>query len=90
MFLFIYLLILYHQFLIFLLIIISFYKEVQKSLRAMFSQFGTILDVVAMKTLKMKGQAFVVFKDVPSATQAMRSMQGFPFHEKPLVRLLTT
>lgn len=59
-------------------------EEVQKSLRAMFSQFGTILDVVAMKTLKMKGQAFVVFKDVPSATQAMRSMQGFPFHEKPL------
>ena len=51
----------------------------------MFSQFGTILDVVAMKTLKMKGQAFVVFKDVSSATQAMRSMQGFPFHDKPLV-----
>ena len=51
----------------------------------MFSQFGTILDVVAMKTLKMKGQAFVVFKDVGSATQAMRSMQGFPFHDKPLV-----
>ena len=33
----------------------------------------------------MKGQAFVVFKDVSSATQAMRSMQGFPFHDKPLV-----
>lgn len=59
-------------------------EEVKKSLYAMFSQFGTILDVVAMKTLKMKGQAFVVFKEVSSATQAMRSMQGFPFHEKPL------
>lgn len=51
----------------------------------MFSQFGTILDVVAMKNLKMRGQAFVVFKEVASATQAMRSMQGFPFHDKPLV-----
>jgi len=59
-------------------------EEVKKSLQAMFSQFGTILDVVAMKTLKMKGQAFVVFKDASSATQAMRSMQGFPFHDKPL------
>jgi len=59
-------------------------SEVKKSLEAMFSQFGTILDVVAMKTLKMKGQAFVVFKDASSATQAMRSMQGFPFHDKPL------
>lgn len=59
-------------------------EELKKSLQAMFSQFGTILDVVAMKTLKMKGQAFVVFKDVSSATQAMRSMQGFPFHDKPL------
>lgn len=59
-------------------------EELKKSLYAMFSQFGTILDVVAMKTLKMKGQAFVVFKESSSATQAMRSMQGFPFHDKPL------
>jgi len=50
----------------------------------MFSQFGTVLDVVALKTLKMRGQAFVVFKDIPSATRAMRSMQNFPFYDKPI------
>jgi len=50
----------------------------------MFSQFGTVLDVVALKTLKMRGQAFVVFKDIPSATRAMRSMQNFPFYDKPM------
>ncbi|PIK54762.1 Chain A, Rna-Binding Domain [Apostichopus japonicus] len=58
--------------------------ELKKSLYAIFSQFGTILDIVAMKSLKMKGQAFVVFRDVPSATNALRSMQGFPFYDKPM------
>eukprot|EP01118_Nematostelium_gracile_P013539 TRINITY_DN5129_c0_g1_i3.p1 TRINITY_DN5129_c0_g1~~TRINITY_DN5129_c0_g1_i3.p1 ORF type:complete len:177 (-),score=61.02 TRINITY_DN5129_c0_g1_i3:175-705(-) len=32
----------------------------------------------------MRGQAFVVFKDIPSATRAMRSMQNFPFYDKPM------
>lgn len=54
----------------------------------MFSQFGTVLDVVALKTLRMRGQAFVAFKDVAAATNALRSMQNFPFYDKPMVRLL--
>ena len=64
----------------------SYFIELKKSLYAIFSQFGTILDIVAMKTLKMRGQAFVVFNDIASATNALRSMQGFPFYEKPMVR----
>ena len=59
--------------------------ELKKSLYAVFSQFGVILDIVALKTLKMRGQAFVVFKDISSATQAKNSMQGFPFYNKPMV-----
>lgn len=58
--------------------------ELKKSLYAIFSQFGTILDIIARKTLKTKGQAFVIFKDVNSATNALRSMQGFPFYDKPM------
>ncbi|CAN8010814.1 unnamed protein product [Ixodes pacificus] len=58
--------------------------ELKKSLYAIFSQFGQILDIVALKTLKMRGQAFVVFKDLNSATNALRSMQGFPFYDKPM------
>lgn len=42
------------------------------------------MDVIALKTLKKRGQAFVVFKDIPSATNALRSMQGFPFYDKPM------
>ncbi len=37
-----------------------------------------------MKTLKMRGQAFVIFKDVPAAAAALKSMQGFPFYDKPM------
>jgi len=59
-------------------------EELKKSLYAMFSQFGTVLDVVAQKTLTTRGQAFVAFKDIPSATNAMRAMQNFPFYDKPM------
>lgn len=51
---------------------------------AIFSQFGQILDIVALKTLKMRGQAFVIFNDVTMAANALRSMQGFPFYDKPM------
>lgn len=62
-------------------------EELKKSLYAIFSQFGQILDIVALKTLKMRGQAFVIFKEIASATNALRSMQGFPFYDKPMVRI---
>lgn len=63
--------------------------ELQKSLYAIFSQFGQILDIVALKTLKMRGQAFVIFKEIASATNALRSMQGFPFYDKPMVKVFS-
>jgi RNA recognition motif-containing protein len=52
----------------------------------MFSQFGRILDVVVMKTYRLRGQAWVVFTDTASATNALRTMQNFPFFDKPIVR----
>lgn len=58
--------------------------ELKKSLYAIFSQFGQIVDIVALKTLKMRGQAFVIFKEISSATNALRTMQGFPFYDKPM------
>ncbi|KAI4301425.1 hypothetical protein L6164_034704 [Bauhinia variegata] len=58
--------------------------ELKKSLHAVFSQFGKILGVLAFKTLKHKGQAWVVFEDVSSANNALRQMQGFPFYDKPM------
>ncbi|XP_016962061.1 U1 small nuclear ribonucleoprotein A [Drosophila biarmipes] len=59
-------------------------EELKKSLYAIFSQFGQILDIVALTTLKMRGQAFVIFKEIGSASNALRTMQGFPFYDKPM------
>ncbi|XP_047220328.1 U2 small nuclear ribonucleoprotein B'' [Girardinichthys multiradiatus] len=59
-------------------------EELKRSLYALFSQFGQIIDLVAMKTMKMRGQAFVVFKELTAATNALRQLQGFPFYNKPM------
>uniref|UniRef100_A0A8C5CL65 Small nuclear ribonucleoprotein polypeptide B2 n=1 Tax=Gadus morhua TaxID=8049 RepID=A0A8C5CL65_GADMO len=58
--------------------------ELKRSLYALFSQFGQIVDIVAMKTSKMRGQAFVVFKELAASTNALRQLQGFPFYNKPM------
>uniref|UniRef100_A0A6I8PRB3 Small nuclear ribonucleoprotein polypeptide B n=1 Tax=Xenopus tropicalis TaxID=8364 RepID=A0A6I8PRB3_XENTR len=58
--------------------------ELKRSLYALFSQFGHVVDIVALKTMKMRGQAFVIFKELSSATNALRQLQGFPFYNKPM------
>ena len=66
-----------------------FSADLKKAIYAIFSQFGKILDVVALKTYRLRGQAWVVFADIRSAGEAIRTMQGFPFFEKPMVRVLS-
>ena len=61
------------------------FSELKKSLYAIFSQFGPIVDIVALKLMRLRGQAWVIFKEINSATNALRSMQGFPFYDKPMV-----
>ncbi|XP_030051003.1 U2 small nuclear ribonucleoprotein B'' [Microcaecilia unicolor] len=59
-------------------------EELKRSLYALFSQFGHVMGIVALKTMKMRGQAFVIFKELGSATNALRQLQGFPFYSKPM------
>ena len=59
--------------------------ELKRALYALFSQFGQVIDIVALKTMKMRGQAFVVFRELGSSTNALRQLQGFPFYNKPMV-----
>jgi U2 small nuclear ribonucleoprotein B'' len=61
-------------------------EELRAQLYALFLPYGTVLDVVALKTAKMRGQAFVVFEDLAAATTAMRSWDGESFYDKPMVR----
>merc|ERR1719486_978360 len=37
-----------------------------------------------MKSLKRRGQAWIIFKEMSSATNALKSLQGFPFYNKPM------
>ncbi|RHZ79635.1 hypothetical protein Glove_143g11 [Diversispora epigaea] len=59
-------------------------EELRRSLYALFSAYGRILDIVAMKTIKMRGQAFIVFKEIQSATAAMRGLNGFMFYDRTM------
>ncbi|CAH9104446.1 unnamed protein product, partial [Cuscuta epithymum] len=59
-------------------------EELKRSLYCLFSQYGRIVDIVDLKTTKLRGQAWVVFSEVIAASNAVRQMQNFPFYEKPM------
>lgn len=58
--------------------------ELKRALQAVLKQFGQIVEIVAMKSLKRKGQAYVSFRELEQAVAAQTSMQGFPLFKKPL------
>jgi len=58
--------------------------KLKRALEAVFKQFGDILEIVAMDSVKRRGQAFVVFDLIEAATDAKTRMQGFPFYDKPM------
>lgn len=59
-------------------------NDLKRYLYELFGQYGRIVDIVALKTHKARGQAFVLFTDLNGATVAMRSLQGTIFFGKPL------
>ena len=63
-------------------------QDLRLSLYTLFTTYGVVIDVVASKTPKNRGQAFIAFRDVPSATQAMRALEGFNIFGREMVRLV--
>ncbi|KAK4105854.1 RNA-binding domain-containing protein [Parathielavia hyrcaniae] len=59
-------------------------EDLRTALYMLFSTYGAVLDVVALKTMKMRGQAHIVYKDIQTATQAMRALDGFEFFGRPM------
>ncbi|EMD40840.1 hypothetical protein CERSUDRAFT_103222 [Gelatoporia subvermispora B] len=59
-------------------------EELRTQLYALFTTYGKIINIVAMKTEKMRGQAFLVFSDLASATAALRACEGIVFYDKPM------
>ncbi|KAF2485783.1 hypothetical protein BDY17DRAFT_234838, partial [Neohortaea acidophila] len=51
-------------------------EDLRRQLYMLFSTYGPVLDVTTLKTSKMRGQAHVLFRDVQTATQAMRACQN--------------
>ncbi|KAH8889570.1 hypothetical protein GQ53DRAFT_748276, partial [Thozetella sp. PMI_491] len=60
--------------------------DLRMALYMLFSTYGPVLDVIALKTTKMRGQAHVTFRDIQTATQAMRALDGFEFLGHDIVR----
>ncbi|KAG6337353.1 hypothetical protein ID866_1726 [Astraeus odoratus] len=59
-------------------------NELRLQIYALFTTYGKVIDIIASKGPKMKGQAFVVFTDLASATTAMRACEGMIFYDKPM------
>lgn len=58
--------------------------QLREALEELFSEYGTIIDIVAKTNLKAKGQAFIVFDSIESATKAIEEVQGFELFDKPM------
>ena len=56
-----------------------------EALTEIFSEYGNVIDLVAKKNIKAKGQAFVVFDGIEAAERAIAEVQGFELFEKPMV-----
>ena len=54
------------------------------SLREIFSEYGNIVDIVAKKSLKRKGQAFIVYDSEESAQNAIDELTGFDLFGKQM------
>ncbi|KAK8219321.1 hypothetical protein M8818_001055 [Zalaria obscura] len=55
-----------------------------EALREVFEEYGTIVDIVAKKSLKRKGQAFIVFDSADSAENAIDEVNGFELFGKQM------
>ncbi|CAK7218428.1 hypothetical protein SCUCBS95973_003480 [Sporothrix curviconia] len=60
-------------------------EPLRDALEAIFSEFGTIIDIVAKTNLRAKGQAFIAFDRPESAQRAVDEAQGFVLFDKPMV-----
>ena len=56
----------------------------KESLRNLYSNFGEVLDVVAHKNIRMRGQAFIAFNNKHVAKRALTDTQNFPLYGQPL------
>lgn len=57
----------------------------RRALYSLFTRHGKVLEIIILRRDGLRGQAWVIFDDVQSATAAMQAEQGFTFFGKDLV-----
>uniref|UniRef100_A0A6B2LHK8 RRM domain-containing protein n=1 Tax=Arcella intermedia TaxID=1963864 RepID=A0A6B2LHK8_9EUKA len=58
----------------------------KRALYCLFSNYGPILEINAVKTTQsMRGQAFIVFREVSAASNALKDLNGLEVFDKPMV-----
>lgn len=60
-------------------------EEARRALYMLYNTYASVMDINVMKTVKMHGQAHIVFKDIQTATHAMRQTDGMEFMGGTLV-----
>jgi len=59
-------------------------KLLQRALYSLFGRHGKILEVITLRKEGLRGQAWIMFDDVQSATSALQAEQGFTFFQKDI------
>ncbi|PNY30016.1 U1 small nuclear ribonucleoprotein [Tolypocladium capitatum] len=59
-------------------------EPLMEALELLFSEFGTVVDVVAKTNIRAKGQAFIVFDNPENASIAIDEMQSFELFGKSM------
>ncbi|KAI9780239.1 MAG: hypothetical protein M1839_006799 [Geoglossum umbratile] len=58
--------------------------QLKDALLGIFSEYGNVIDLVAKRNIKARGQAFIVFDSPDAAEMAIKEVQGFDLFDKPM------
>jgi U2 small nuclear ribonucleoprotein B'' len=58
-------------------------EDLKEALTSVFKPYGPIVDIIMKKSVKRKGQAFVVFNSAENAQKAL-FMDGFKLYDKKI------
>uniref|UniRef100_A0A7S3LNF7 RRM domain-containing protein n=1 Tax=Aplanochytrium stocchinoi TaxID=215587 RepID=A0A7S3LNF7_9STRA len=59
-------------------------NKMREILYTAFSRFGPVLDVVCIRSNKLRGQAWIVYEDVSTATAAKKKLNNYSLCDKPM------
>lgn len=57
-------------------------EDLKDALREMFEEHGEIIEIIAKRNIKMRGQAFIIFTEIYSAHKARETLNGIELFGK--------